>query len=219
MNDAPWGGSATHTGLRRLNFVHGWKHCETNSRGYCCSLDSCHEMPKIRISSFALEFLSFFLAQHVGITLVRLGRSYSLLKNSRLSCIWLSWLLHFLVGCVKNHCVPISVGDIWFESSVVREAKIICKTCSIQLGEKKPLWDISVNKYCHGQLSPSEASVSSALGKERGSGLCHCCANSLSDGVSKVNSVILSPSLSTCSSRGLVSKLQALCFRGKPGWR
>ena len=75
----------------------------------------------------------------------------------------------------------------------MREAKIICKTCSIQLGEKKAMRDISVDKYCHGQLSPSEASVSSALGKERDSGLCHCCANSLSDGGSKGHSVILPP--------------------------
>lgn len=216
MNDAPWGGSATNTGLGRLYFVHG---CEGNSRGYCCSLGSCHEMPRIIISSLALELLSLSLAQHVGITLVRPGRSYSVLKNSRLSCIRLSWLLQFLAGCVKNHCIPISVGDIWFESSEGREAKIIWKTCSIQLGEKKPMRDISVDKYCHGQLSPSEDSVSSALGKERGSGLCHCCANSLSDGVSKVNSVILPPPFPLAPAEAWFSKLPALCFRGKPGWR
>lgn len=38
-------------------------------------------------------------------------------RIARLGSIWFSWLMHFLVGSVKNHCACVSSGNIWCERS------------------------------------------------------------------------------------------------------
>jgi hypothetical protein len=62
----------------------------------------------------------------------------------------------------------------------------------------------------------SDASVSSALGKEGGSGLCHWWANSLSEDTSEATSVILSTPTPLSPADAWFSKLRVLCFRVEP---
>lgn len=100
---------------RGLHFVHGQKSGEVSKRS-CCSLGTCWHYLVVRSELF-FSFLQWFLcsAQHAGIALVILGRSYSVSQNNKARLRMFQLTYAFSGGaCEKSLCSCLCWGYlIW----------------------------------------------------------------------------------------------------------